>query len=201
MGSGVRRRTCPVKLPTGLFSAPDLSVARRRSCRHPRQDRFDFGGRGVRAAGSASSTLYFRLLPTCPAPACTLRREPLERCDAAVSRSTHDERDHRYRNGHRRFRRDPQSCFLQALGDISHQSGTVIGDCHDAQTSDGSLQQQLCMSPPIHGVQQLLAALLLLDLDPGAEQVAGSRNAFRQGRLTPGGPGTRLHGRGKTPMH
>lgn len=82
------------------------------------------------------------------------------------------------------WRLDPAYC-LAGLGQMLDQSHDVVGDSRHRQAFNGRLQLQLQALPFVHGAQKLLAVLLLLEGDPGAQQVAHARDAFRQRGLSP----------------
>ncbi len=78
---------------------------------------------------------------------------------------------------------------LPGLGAVADQPHDVVGDGRHRQPLHRGLQLELQTLAPVHGAQQRLAALLLLDFDPRAQQVADARHPLRQGVLPPGGPG------------
>ena len=61
--------------------------------------------------------------------------------------------------------------MTEAFDHMVNQAHDVVGDgCH-RKALNGRLELQLQALAPVHGGQQFLAALLLLDFDPGAKQV------------------------------
>jgi hypothetical protein len=88
-----------------------------------------------------------------------------------------------------------------AFGQVADQPDDVVGDGRHRQPFHRGLQLELQVLALVHGGQQGLAALLLLDLDPRAQQVAHARDALRQGVLPARGPLAGAARGRQTPVH
>ena len=109
--------------------------------------------------------------------------------------------DHRHGDRHRRLGAERPADGPGALGQVADQTDHVIGDGGDRQPFHRGLQLELHALAPVHRGQQLAAALLLLDLDAGAQQAAHALDALRQRRLPAVGRAAGAHGRRQAPLH
>ena len=84
----------------------------------------------------------------------------------------HDQRDADARKD-RRIDVDDMGLFA-GLEDVAEQADDVVADRSDLQALNRLLHGELCSGVAVHGVEQLLALLLELDIDAGAQQLSST---------------------------
>ena len=119
----------------------------------------------------------------------------------APQRPPHSGRHHRDRQRRRGFGRQGPAQRLRGLRQITDQAHDVVRDGRYRQPFHGGLHLQLQILPVVHRGEQRLAALLLLDFHPRAQQVAHARDPLRERILPPGGPCTGAACGREAPVH